>query len=598
MDEATRGSPAGLGESGDAAVTASLHRDWLRPAGSLLVAFLFSLGGAGSGCNCCPPPPPGGGMDGGGDANDGSDGDGAVEDATDAGDARDTGISVDGPIECMAGQSMCNGSCVDTTVDDDNCGGCGHTCSGETHCGAGFCQLSPIRHVVLIVQENHTFDSYFGRYCQAPAHSNPSCTNGRACCEAAPATEPRGASPGILDDSSNFADDRDHAQGCELQQIDDGAMDQYVSGASYPCMGSILCCATYPSCSDPNNWVLAEGAMAADPLHYYWALADNSALADRYFQPIAGGTASNDMYFAGARFQFVDNAKMPDVTAGVQPSAPYGLCIDQLLHCVTTDHAKPPYTGDIGTLLLTGGHTFTVYADGFAEAAAAAQKGQCADPTSVTECPYNDCVQHQVACNGCLYDPTDIPFLYFDTFQDTAVDGGVAPTIHEKDYAALAYDLQNNGLPAFAYVKARVFHNEHPNFSTISDGAAFVQQTIQAILASPSASSTLVLLTWDEGGGFFDHISPPAALPASVDHDDGGAQVPYGTRVPLIAVGSFAARGVVSHVQMEHSSIVKFLEYTFLGNARIGALGARDDAVNNIGSLLDRATTVIQVPER
>src|SRR4051794_12519847 len=51
---------------------------------------------------------------------------------------------------------------------------------------ARVCRPSPIRHVVLIVQENHTFDSYFGRWCTAPAGSNPSCTMGRACCEAAP----------------------------------------------------------------------------------------------------------------------------------------------------------------------------------------------------------------------------------------------------------------------------------------------------------------------------------------------------------------------------------------------------------------------------
>jgi Phosphoesterase family len=72
-------------------------------------------------------------------------------------------------------------------------------------------------------------------------------------------------------------------------------------------------------------------------------------------------------------------------------------------------------------------------------------------------------------------------------------------------------------------------------------------------------------LTWDEGGGFFDHVAPPA----SIDAGDSGIRVPYGTRVPLPAIGTLARKGAIS--QMEHSSIVRFLEYNFLGP--VGQLG-------------------------
>lgn len=77
-----------------------------------------------------------------------------------------------------------------------------------------------------------------------------------------------------------------------------------------------------------------------------------------------------------------------------------------------------------------------------------------------------------------------------------------------------------------------------------------------------------------------------------------GSLIPYGTRVPLLAIGRFARRGTVSHVQMEHSSVVKFLEYNFLGAVSAGALGHRDRVVNNIGSLLDPSTTEIVIPDR
>ena len=98
-------------------------------------------------------------------------------------------------------------------------------------------------------------------------------------------------------------------------------------------------------------------------------------------------------------------------------------------------------------------------------------------------------------------------------------------------------------------------------------------------------------MTWDEGGGFFDHVAPPP----SIDTDDANAPVPYGTRVPLLAIGPFAKKGTVSHVTMEHSSIVRFLEYNFVGP--VGQLGYNDAKVHNIGSLLDPSATGVQVPE-
>ena len=112
---------------------------------------------------------------------------------------------------------------------------------------------------------------------------------------------------------------------------------------------------------------------------------------------------------------------------------------------------------------------------------------------------------------------------------------------------------------------------------------------MQAVLGSCYANNTLILVTWDEGGGFFDHVAPPAT--SAVDNQ------PYGTRIPLIAIGTFANANMVSHVEMEHSSIVKFLEFLYLGQTT-GQLGARDAVVNNIGSLLDATKTGITIPDQ
>jgi phospholipase C len=473
----------------------------------------------------------------------------------------DAGPDAPDASPCAAGQALCGGVCIDVTEDDGNCGACGNACSGAQHCAAGACRDSNIQHVVLIVQENHTFDAYFGRYCQAAAGSDPTCTDGPSCCERAPDTEPRGASPTVLDDASNFANDRDHTQACELQQIDLGKMDGYVTGST----GADTCLGSGPSCASADNFALADTSTVGG----YWLLAGQGALADRYFQPIAGSSSSNDMYFAIAHYQFTDNDSMPEAIG-----SPVG-CTQGV--CVTGTPTTFIGRTTIADLLLAAGKTFTVYADGFAHAASEAPSCESVPP----DCTYNE-ILHPIAAQACKYDASDIPFAYYSQFADGP---------HIVDYSQLATDVANDALPSFAYVKARGFHNEHPNVSTITDGVAFVQGAVQTIEGSSYASSTLVLLTWDEGGGFFDHVPPPP----SVDTDDSGNPVPYGTRVPLLAIGPFARKGAVSHVTMEHSSIVRFLEYDFLGP--VGQLGHDDAKVANIGSLLDPSATGVHVPE-
>jgi phospholipase C len=476
------------------------------------------------------------------------------------GDGGTTDASLDATSPCPPGQALCGSSCIDVTHDDKNCGGCATTCSSGKHCAASTCQASKIEHVVLIVQENHTFDSYFGRYCTAAAGSNPQCTDGPACCERAPDTEPHGASPTVLDDTTNFASDRDHKQDCELQQINGGKMDGFVTGST----GADTCLGSGPSCSDPKNWALADTGSVGG----YWALASANALADRYFQPVAGGTSANNMYFASAHFEFVDNALVPD-SIGTPVGCLQGAC---------STATKVTYKGvtTIADLLLDAGKTFTVYADGYAHAKAAAPSCETVPP----DCPYNK-VTHPVAAEACKFDASDIPFVYYERFA-----GGA----YMKDYNELATDIAANALPSFAYVKAREFRNEHPNVSKITDGVKFVTDTVQLVASSPYANSTLILLTWDEGGGFFDHVSPPP----SIEVDSAGKPVPYGTRVAMLAIGPFARKKSISHVPMTHASVVRFLEYNFLGP--VGQLEKNDAKVHNLGSLLDPAATGVVIP--
>jgi phospholipase C len=475
---------------------------------------------------------------------------------------------------CVAGncgtscelQTVCGDHCADLQSSDRDCGACGNACPQDQFCISGACTQSAIRHVVLIVEENHTFDTYFGLYCTAAAGSNPTCTMGAACCEGAPALEPGGAAPLPLTDASNETYDRDHDRVCEVAQIDGGLMDHYVTGSNvFP--GTIEGVYTY-NCSDPHNWTLADSSTVGP----YWTYANTGALADRYFQPTIGSTSANDMYLAVAQWQFDDNTDRP-FTTGTGCLGPGGNAV--LFSSVAT----------IADLLVGNGHTFRMYADGYADASAAAP--QCASAAGVFPA---DCEQTErtAAFSTCNYDPSDLPFEYYTQFADNPQ--------YLVDFTQFANDVAAGQLPSLAYVKARTYTNEHPKWSTISRGITFVSNVVSQIESSPYAQDTLILLVWDEGGGFFDHVPPPAPVDTRYDADGAGQPVPYGTRVPLLALGKFARAGTVSHVQLEHSSIVRFLEHNFLGPRYAGALGHRDAAVANLGSLLDPAVTGIVIP--
>jgi phospholipase C len=385
------------------------------------------------------------------------------------------------------------------------------------------------------VQENHTFDSYFGRWCTAPTGSAPSCTDGAACCERAPDADPSGAMPVVLDDAENAIYDPSHLSACEDFEIDGGKMDRFV--------------ANNPQCGDARNLAYA-GAATVQP---YWDLAATGALADRWFQPVTGQSAANNMYLTTAKFVFADNTREPTSVGGSCTIVP----------------PEPPLDGwtTIGDLLSARGVAWSWYAEGYAAMIAAEKQGHCPDAP--------DACGAGLSIYPCVFEPDDIPIEYFTQSVDQ-------PALM-RDFAAFQADLDAGSLPQVAFVKAIGYRTEHPGLQTnIRDGVAFARGVVDAVARSDYAPDTLVLLLYDEGGGFFDHVAPPAAVD---EH-------PYGTRVPALALGPLARRGSVSHVTLEHSSLVKFLEWNWLGAT--GQLGARDAVVANLGSLVD---ATLGVPE-
>jgi phospholipase C len=516
---------------------------------------------------------------------------------------------------CAPSQKQCGKACVVLATDRSNCGSCGKVCGVGESCVSSVCKSPPtacapgatvacscpgvavgskkcdsagsgygacactwktnIEHVVLIVQEHHTFDSYFGAYCtgtSGPLGTPPACTTGPACCEAAPSTV-GGQGRYALTDAENYSRDHDHSYSCEVCQINGGAMDHFLDRA---CPGSSDGTFTY-GCSSPYNFELAvdSGQMAT-----YWGAANSYALADRYFQPMAGSTSGNDMYFAVAHYEFADNSLAPQAIgvtnfAGTRCANPTDTPVVTTLPGRTT----------IADVLMSHGFTFKTYADGYADAVLAAPS---CPPAGGTHCH-----ESFVTNDACKYDPSDIPFNYYPQLADK----------HIVDVSALAANLASGTLPSVSFVKFRTSENEHPGWSWVSDGENNVAGIINNIYATPAyAKNTLVLLTWDEGGGFYDHVPPPVSA-ETAPTTAGPFEVPYGTRVPMLAIGPFAKTNYISHRQMEHSSIVKFLEWNFVGPSGVGAIAAtfpsaRDGSpmVNGIGDMLNPSAVGVTPP--
>src|SRR3989475_12119399 len=113
----------------------------------------------------------------------------------------------------------------------------------------------------------------------------------------------------------------------------------------------------------------------------------------------------------------------------------------------------------------------------------------------------------------------------------------------------LVSDVATGNLPQVAYVDPETDSriSEHPP-GDVAVGTAWTVQTIRSIQASSTWGSTSILLTWDESGGFYDHVPPPQV-------DEWG----YGFRVPMIIVSPFSRPGFVDHEVMDHTSILKFI---------------------------------------
>jgi phospholipase C len=285
-----------------------------------------------------------------------------------------------------------------------------------------------------------------------------------------------------------------------------------------------------------------------------WQYAKEFTLADNFFQAAYGGSFLNHQWLICACTPEFKNAseelkvwkidkntgkitKDPTVTQddyavnSLQPHyAPYDLKHDE--------KRLPPQThATIGDRLSEKGISWAWYSGGWNDAVANKDTGE------------NFQFHHQ-------------PFVYYENFApDTQ-----ARKAHLKDKTQLFEDLKSI-FPSVAFFKPAGSKNQHPGYATILDADAEVKEIVEAIRQSPIWEKTAIVITYDEYGGFWDHVAPPQI-------DRWGA----GTRIPAIIISPFAKKGFVDNTLYNTTSILKLIENRF----DLKALSERDAKANGL----------------
>ncbi|HEX6879775.1 MAG TPA: alkaline phosphatase family protein [Terriglobales bacterium] len=161
--------------------------------------------------------------------------------------------------------------------------------------------------------------------------------------------------------------------------------------------------------------------------------------------------------------------------------------------------------------------------------------------------------------NCSAYKPLHDPFQYF-----TSTHG------HTKDYSKFSSDLASGAFPAVSFVFPNNRDDMHPGFGPITYGIDFLDNLVKQVQASSIWSSTAIVVVWDAPGGWYDHVAPKQV-------DSQGLN----GRVPLLVISPLAKQNYVSHVQMDHVSILRFIQ----NNWGLGTLNSRNTQSTDISDM-------------
>jgi phospholipase C len=383
-----------------------------------------------------------------------------------------------------------------------------------------------IQHVVVIMQENRSFDQYFGLY--PGADGLPRRGGQFMVCVPDPAI---GSCVRPYHDPKDRNGGGPHGSGAATADIGSGRMDGFVRQAEIGQKGCVQL--VNPSCTNAAQTDVM-GYKDARDIPNYWAYAQNFVLQDRLFQPNASWSFPQHLYMVSewAAKCSRTNDPMSCVTNIDAPGNPLGAGTGNING---VDQASRNFAWTSLTYLLyTHQVSWRYYV-------AEGTQPDCEDDAAV--CP----PQQQTVGTPDIWNP-------LPGFTDVQADGQVSNVQTIDHFYA---DAKTGRLPAVSWIVPNGAVSEHPP-GLVSAGQAYVTTLINTIMKTPAWSSTAIFLTWDDWGGFYDHVIPPVV-------DSAG----YGLRVPGLVISPYARRGYVDHQTLSQDAYVKFIEDLFLGGARL-----------------------------
>ena len=379
-----------------------------------------------------------------------------------------------------------------------------------------------IQHVVMIMQENRSFDSYFGTY--PGANGIPA-----GVCIPDPVTK-KCVAP--FHNPNNLDSGGPHGKASALKDINGGLMNGFLETAA----AAKSCTTTNPRCScpatGPSSCEHLVGYHDARELPNYWTYAQNFVLQDNMFES-AISWSKPEHNFLVSGWSAACPLENPDPKA----------CTSNL----DQPGPGPRNWTDITYLLHRAGVSWRYY---------------------VYEGNEPDCVNDEaLTCEPVKQGPKT-PGIWnpLAEFTDVKEDGQTANIQGLGSFWSAVHNKSECALPNVSWVTPDQEVSEHPP-ALLSAGQAYVTTMINSIMRSPCWGTTAIFLSWDDWGGFYDHVVPPSV-------DENG----YGLRVPGLVISPYARAGYVDKQVLSHDAYLKFIEDDFLNGGRLNpAVDGRPD---------------------
>ena len=410
--------------------------------------------------------------------------------------------------------------------------------------------IHKIQHVVVIMQENRSFDQYFGTY--PGANGIPS-----GVCQPDPL---RGGCIAPFHDPNDENYGGPHGHGSFTVDLDGGKMDGFVAEAE---KGS-KCSSTEPGCSPCKEGASAKcidvmGYHDAREIPNYWTYAQNFVLQDDMFEPNSSWSWPEHLFEVSAWSAICGSDKTWSENPLSCVSAVEGPPIPERKKGKNGEEIENPYTGPNAISLPWTDITYLLHE----------HKPEVSWRYYVFEGSEPDCESDEaVSCEPVKQGPKT-PGIWnpLVDFGDVKEDSQLGDVQSLSNFYPAVQNQSECGLPNVSWITPNGKVSEHPP-ALVSAGQAYVTTLVNSIMRSPCWDSTAIFLSWDDWGGFYDNVIPP-------DIDENG----YGFRVPGLVISPYARAGYIDHQQLSHDAYLKFIEDDFMGGQRLNpATDGRPDS--------------------